>query len=110
MDLLATFENLVTIGNQDPSPVAWQRVKDAFARKIDQADRADDLLATLKADDGDVMPIDLKRRLYSRCIVLDPDNAALLREYAWYLELHGPDWDEEAAMLKVKAASLEAGN
>ena len=109
MDLLATFENLVALGNQNPSPVAWQRAKDAFARKIDQMDRADELLATLKADSGDVMPIDLKRRLYSRCIVLDPDNAVLLREYAWYLELHGPDWDDEAAILKAKAAELESG-
>lgn len=103
MTLFGAFKALLDIGARAPTEARWTQAKKDFSKAVDDCSDLDELLRVLAEDSGLEIPIDLRIRLYRRSLDIGGRSPALLREFAWYLELHGPDWDEEAARLREDA-------
>lgn len=72
----------------------------ALARMSDPAEIAAAL--ALDADEL-LLPPHLKSAAFERLLTLDGRRPRSLREYAWHLQLYGPDHDDEAAALLAEA-------
>jgi hypothetical protein len=55
-----------------------------------------------------LLPPELKNAAYERLLALNGRNPATLREYAWHLQLYGPDWDDKAEALVAEAERADA--
>ncbi|MEX2980737.1 hypothetical protein [Streptomyces sp. C36] len=83
-----------------------------FVEELTFAD-ADAILAMLRGLGPHVvegrLPVWIRNLAYRLLLLQRPDEPALMREAADSLHLHGPDWDEIAAELRLRADALEAG-
>ncbi|MFI9310778.1 hypothetical protein [Streptomyces triculaminicus] len=83
-----------------------------FVEELTFAD-ADSILAMLRGLGPHVvegrLPVWIRNLAYRLLLLQRPDEPALMREAADSLHLHGPDWDEIAAELRLRADALEAG-
>ncbi|GAA1952982.1 hypothetical protein [Kitasatospora viridis] len=55
------------------------------------------------------LPVWVRHLAYRLVLLQRPDDPALIREAAGSLELYGPDWDDIAAELRLRADALETG-
>lgn len=89
---------------QSPPEAEWERACASLESAISTTRNAEQLRAGLDQDLEDLLlPSELKSAMYERLLVLDGRNPATLREYAWHLQLYGPDKDEEAELLVAEA-------
>lgn len=58
--------------------------------------------------DALLLPPELKSAAYERPLALNGRHPATLREYAWHLQLYGPDRDDEAAALVAEAERADS--
>ncbi|MER7079221.1 hypothetical protein SAMN02982929_06410 [Saccharopolyspora kobensis] len=54
------------------------------------------------------LPVWIRNLSYRLALLQRPNDAALMREAAESLHLHGPDWDNIAAELRKTAVTLES--
>lgn len=78
---------------------------DALRTEVDAG-----LLQVALDEDGDalLLPPELKSALYERLLALNGRAPATLREYAWHLQLYGPDRDGEAEALIAEAERTDS--
>lgn len=82
----------------------------AFVERLTFAD-ADEIVAMLREltphlADG-LLPVWVRNLAYRLAVLQRPDDAALIREAAQSLWMHGPDWDDIATDLERRAEGSE---
>jgi hypothetical protein len=92
------------------SETEWELSCEEFRRAVSGTSSTEQLKALLDRDaDELLLPPYLKNAVYERLLVLDGRSPATLREYAWHLQLYGPDRDEEAETLLAEAERVDRG-
>lgn len=82
----------------------WQSASGQFLTAVGRTDSTAQLQAVLDQDVEELLlPPELKDAVYERLLALDGRSPATLREYAWHMQLYGPDRDEEAERLMAEA-------
>ena len=87
----------------------WQEAKVAYMESLSDVTRSSEIEDALDIDEKYTMPVDLMIATYRKLLSLKRDPATL-REFAYYLLAHGPDWDEEAENMLSEAKKAESGN
>ncbi|RZT79516.1 hypothetical protein EV382_2718 [Micromonospora violae] len=95
------------------SPCALDRDEHYFVEELTFAD-AEAILAMLRElcpnlVDG-LLPVWVRNLAYRLVLLQRPNQPALMREAAYSLYSHGPDWDDRAAELHSQADALEAAD
>lgn len=86
------------------SETEWELACEDFRGAVSRTSNTEQLQAVLNRDANELLlPPELKNTVYERLLVLDGRSPATLREYAWHLQLYGPDRDEEAETLLAEA-------
>ncbi len=92
---------------------AWQAARGRFAYALFAGSDEQAIREAVALDASDTLPVDLKRAAYERLIELSGREPRDLQSYAWYLQLHGPEWDDYARSLLDEAGErvgTETGN
>jgi hypothetical protein len=53
------------------------------------------------------LPVDVSNTVFEKYVELESNDPAVLREYAYHLKTHGPDWDQKAEELLERAEDIE---
>ena len=95
----------------DHGEAIWQDARGRFAYALFSNWDEQAIREVLNLDSSDTLPVDLKRATYERLIEISGRRPEDLKNYAWYLQLHGPEWDDYAhSLLKEADEHLSPGN
>lgn len=94
---------------EGPEKELWEKARGEFAYVLFANADEGSIRAALELDVGDVLPVDLKRAAYERLLEAGRRSPQDLKNYAWYLQLHGPEWDTYADAL-LEEAEESTGN
>jgi hypothetical protein len=100
-DAAKSLLTLRTLGHSHEAN--WSVRREALASAIDASNDPGDLRSSLDLDVDDLLPIDLKTKIYERLLTVTERTPELLRRFAGHLQLHGPDWDDLARDLLAEA-------
>ncbi len=81
----------------------WRDARGCFAYALFSDSDEQAIREALDLDTSDTLPVDLKRATYERLIEISDRRPEDLKNYAWYLQLHGPEWDDYARSLLKEA-------
>jgi len=85
------------------SQMAEMKVR--FLHEIIQVNQPDILQKIIELDTDLEMPFDIIKATYQHLLKLGFRDTDTLRNYAYYLLLHGPDWDVEANNILAKLSA-----
>lgn len=93
----------------DVNQADWENTKQKYNEALQETNDAQVLRDIIQEDVMMELAIESRIATHERLLSIErlPED---LRDFAYYLQLHGPDWDDKAADLIAEADKLEHNN
>lgn len=94
----------------EPNDSSFEAAIDDYNDILDYTENQTQLKEVIKLDRDYCLPIPVAVSTYEKLLTFNPTNSELLRNYAEYIELLIPDWQDYADSLMQKANELDQNN